>query len=141
MFLDFVLVILVVFTEPGGVSGRATRDTRNVRVSVAGIGLGTTDGSGYLRLLVGRATIKTSPLVVDTGGREVTGAFDLSGIPISGENVLGSTIGIDDGEEVRWPDGIPSSPGFGGVIRFGHWQLSHEMCPSRDRDDPAYGRE
>jgi len=118
---DIGLETLVVFTEPGGESGRATRDTHNVRVSVAGHGLGTTNGSGYLRLLVGRAAHEIGPLVVDAGGREVAGELDLSGTPNSGVDVFGSTIGVDDGEEVRWLDGVLSSPGFGEVIRFGHW--------------------
>jgi len=122
-------MFIAVLTEPGGESGGGARGTRKVREGVPGIGMSTTNGGGYLGLLVGRAALENSPLVVDAGGREATGELELSGIPNSGVDVLESTIGIDDGEEVRWLDGVLSSPGFGEVVRSSHWRPFHEMTP------------
>ena len=56
---------------------------------------------------------------MDAGDSEVTKQFNLGRIFNSGEQVLGSAIGIDVGEKVRWLDGIISSPGSGEVVRTG----------------------
>ena len=121
MLLDAALATLVIFTEPGGVSGGSARDTFNISIGVAGIGLGVLGGGFELRLLNGRAAVVGSPLVVDAGGREVTREPDLSGIYNSGVEVLGVTISIDVGEEVRWLDRVLSGARLGEVIRSGHW--------------------
>ena len=72
---------------------------------------------------------ESSPLVVDAGGREATGELELNGIPNSGVEVLEGSIVVDDGEEVRWLDGVLSSAGLGEVICSGHWRSFHEITP------------
>ena len=126
---DHVLASTVVGTKPGGVSGGATQDPRNVQEGVPDIELGVSDSGVKQQLLVGRTAVKASPLVVDTRGslREATRELHLSGIPNSGVEVLGGTISIDVGEKVRWFDGVLSSARLGEVIRSGHWRSFHEM--------------
>ena len=127
--IDLGREITLVGTEPGGVSGGGARDTKHVRGGVPSKGLGTTNGRDYLRLLVGRAVLERRPFVVGAGGREVTGELDLSGIPNSGGDVLEGSIVVDNGEEVRWLDGVLSSAGLGEVVCSGHWRSFHEMTP------------
>jgi len=102
--LDGVLARSGVGAEPGGVSDSAHRDTRKVKVGVAGINLGADSGSVDLRLPSRRTTNECGPLGVDAGDSEVAREPNLSGIFNSGEEVLGGAIRIDIGEEVRWLD-------------------------------------
>ena len=114
-----VLARRVVGAEPGGVSGRATRDTLKVRVGIVGVGLSTGGGGIELRLHGRRATGEGCSLAMDTGDSEVTKEFNLGGILNGGEQGLGNAVGIDVGEKIRWLDGIFSSPGSGEVVRTG----------------------
>jgi len=67
VLLDSALARSGVGTEPGGVSGRPTRDTLKIRVSIVGIRLGARNGGVELQLSGRRATDEGSPLVVDAG--------------------------------------------------------------------------
>ena len=114
--LDGVLARSGVGPEPGGVSDSAHRDTRKVRAGIAGINLGASSGSVDLRLPGWRTTNECGPLDVDAGDSEVSREPNLSGIFNSGEEVLGGAIRIDIGEEVRWLDGVVSSPSSSEVV-------------------------
>ena len=116
MTLDGALARRCIGTEPGSVSGRATRDTRKVRVGIVGICLGVGYGGVELRLPGRRAADEACPLIVDTGNSEITREFNLGSILNGGEQILEGTIGIDIDEEVRWLDGIVSIASSGEVV-------------------------
>ena len=109
MVLDGALAIVNVGAEPGSEPGRVAGNTRNVRVSVGSIALGNGGGVVDFGMLLVRATVKISPLVVDTGDGQFTREIDLCNIPNSGIDVLGGTVSIDVGEEVQWLNGVVSS--------------------------------
>ena len=119
--LDSALASSGVGTKPGPVPGRAARDTQKVSEGINGVGLGARSSSFDLRLSGCRATDEASPLVVGAGGSEVTRELDLSDVPNSGVEVLGGTISINVGEEVRWFNRVVSRPGLGEVVRGGDW--------------------
>lgn len=120
MTLDSVLPGRVVFTKPGGVSGRAALQTRNVTVCIESIHLCPIGRVGELRLLGRRAAVEVSPLVVAAGNGEVTGELNLSNTLNSGVEVLGGAVGVDIGKESRWSDGVVSSPRSSEVVRSGN---------------------
>ena len=114
--LDGPLARSGVGAEPGNISDRAPRDIPNVPEGVFGIDLGVGSGIVELRFPGRRTTDECGPLGVDAGDSEVSRELDLSGIFNSGEEVLGGAIRIDIGEEVRWLDGVVSSPSSSEVV-------------------------
>ena len=98
VLLNDVLASCNVGAEPGGVSRRAGRDTRNVRVGVSDISLGVRSGSSELSLPGRRAANEANPLVVETGDGKGTGEVNLSSVLNGGIDVLDGAISIDGGE-------------------------------------------
>ena len=122
VLLDGALARVSVGTEPGVVSERVPRDALNVIVRVAGVFLGVTSrGHGEHPLGI-RAACEGFPLVVDAGDGEVARELNPSNILNSGAEVLGGTVGIDVGEQVRWLDGVGSSARSSKVVRSRDWQ-------------------
>ena len=117
--LDGVLARSSVGTEPDLVSVRTARDTLKVRVGLAGVGLCAISGDVKLQLSDRRAEDERSPLVVGAGDGEFTRELELGNILNGGVEVLGCTVSIDVGEQVRWLDGVASMPGFSEVVSSG----------------------
>ena len=107
--LNDVLAVRGVGTEPRGVSGGAARDTLNVTEGVDGGCLGVSSGGVELRLAGRRAADERSPFVVDVGDIKITRELDRSNILNCGIKVLGGTVNIEVGEQIRWLNGIVSS--------------------------------
>ena len=120
VLLNDVLASYNVGAEPGSVSRRAGRDTRNVSVGVSGISLGVRSGSSELGLPGRRAADEANSLVVDTGDGKVARDVDLSSVLNGGIDVLDGAINIDVGEQVRWLDGVPSRARQSEVVRSGN---------------------
>ena len=106
--LDGVLASCNVGTEPGGVSGRAARDTQKVIVGVFGESLGSRSGNAELQLPGRRAAHEPNPLLVDAGDPKGTREVNLSRILNGGIDILEGTINIDVGEQARWLNRILS---------------------------------
>ena len=119
MGLDGARVRRGVGTEPGSVSGRVTCETYHVGVGIGRIVLGVGGGGVELRLHGRRTTVEGGPLFVGAGDDEATREFNLGSVPNGSEQVLGGAVGIDVGEEVRWPDGVVSSASSSEVVRAG----------------------
>ena len=119
MVLDDVFAMLGVGTEPSSISGRAARDTSEVRVGAGGVCLGISSGGDELCLLAGRTAVVGSPLVVDTGDSEGTKQLDLNNILNGGVEAPWGTISTDVGEDVRRLDGVVSSARSGEVVCSG----------------------
>ena len=117
--LNSVLPGRVVCTKPASIAGRPARDARNVREGIGGKVLGIGSSGVELRLLGGRTTVEAGPLGEGAGNCEGAGQLHLSDIPNSSVEVLDGTVGIDVGEEGRWPDRIISSSGLSEVVRSG----------------------
>ena len=117
--LDSVLPSSVVDTEPASVSGSAALHTRNIAVGIKSIHLSPVGCGNKLRLLGRRAAVEVGPLVVGAGNCEGTGELNFSNTPNSGVEDLGGTVGVDIGEEGRWPDGIVSRSRSSEVVRSG----------------------
>ena len=119
VILDDGLASSGVGTKPGPVSGRAARDTLKVSIGPPGVGLSVGSGGVELCSSGGRAADEDGPLVVYVGDGEVTGELDLSDILNGGVEALGGAVSIDVGEQVRWLDGVVSSPGLSEVVCSG----------------------
>jgi len=117
--LDSALPSRVVGTEPASVPGRTARDTRNVSEGFGSIGLGTSSRGVELRLLGGRTAVEAGPLDKGAGNCEGAGEVHLSNIPDSSVEVPGGAVGINVGEEGRWPDGVIPGPRLSEVVRSG----------------------
>ena len=107
---DNGLATSIVGTKPGLVSARVARHTPNVGVGFAGVGLGTINGVFKEHSLEPFAAREGSPLVADTGDREVSREPNLCSILNSGVEVLGGPASIDVSEQGRWLDGVGPRP-------------------------------
>ena len=117
LLLDGALARVSVGTEPGVVSDRVPPNALNVIVRLAGVFLGVTTRGHAEYLLDIRATRVGFPLTVDARDGEVARELNSSNILNSGAEVLGGTVGIDVGEQVRWLDGVGSSARSSKVVR------------------------
>ena len=65
--------------------------------------------------------------MVYAGDGEATRELDLRDMLDGGVDVLGGTVCIEIGEEIRWLDGVGSSARSGKVVRGAHLGLFREM--------------
>lgn len=119
--LDGALARIGVGTEPELVSGRDLRQRRDVIIGVVRMFLGSGSGGGNHPLVVRRAALVVTSLVVNTGDGKIARKLDLSNILNSCVEVFEGSVSVEVGEQVRRFDGIVSSAGSSEVVGIGHW--------------------
>jgi len=119
--LDGALAKISVGSEPGLVSGCSPGEAPNVGVGLAGISRGAINGILEEHPIDPSAARVGNPLVVDAGNGEATGELDLGDILNCGEEVLGCAININVSGQVRWLNGVGSSPRPSEVVRSRDW--------------------
>jgi len=117
--LDSLLAIISVGAEPGLVSGRGFRDTLDIGVGLAGVGLGTIDG--VLEEYLFEPFAGNNLIIADAGDSEVAGELNRCNILNSGVEALGGAVSIDISEQGRCLDGVSSCAGSSKVVCSRDW--------------------